>query len=71
MTALSESDAVRTVTAAQAADELVVELAESTLAEEVGSRILQRLLDARVGVLGFELEGGRLSDAFLALTADS
>jgi ABC-2 type transport system ATP-binding protein len=39
------------------------------LAPEVGSaRALERLLDAGVPVLGFTLEGGRLSDAFLALT---
>jgi ABC-2 type transport system ATP-binding protein len=31
---------------------------------------LRRLLDARVPVLGFTLEGGRLSDAFLALTEE-
>ena len=71
MTALSDSDAVRTVSAAPAADELVVEFAETTRAEDAGARILQRLLDARIGVVGFELERGRLSDAFLALTADS
>jgi hypothetical protein len=28
----------------------------------------RRLLSAEVPVLGFELEGGRLSDAFLAMT---
>jgi ABC-2 type transport system ATP-binding protein len=71
LTALSDSDAVRTVTVAESPDEMVVELSESTLAEDAGSRILQRLLDARIGVVAFELERGRLSDAFLALTADS
>jgi ABC-2 type transport system ATP-binding protein len=36
--------------------------------ESMSAEALRRLLDARVPVLGFELEGGRLSDAFLALT---
>jgi len=36
--------------------------------EAVSAEALRRLLSAEVPVLGFELEGGRLSDAFLAMT---
>jgi ABC-2 type transport system ATP-binding protein len=40
-------------------------------AEDAASRALRCLLDAGVGVLGFTLEGGRLSDAFLSVTEGS
>jgi ABC-2 type transport system ATP-binding protein len=36
--------------------------------EAMSAEALRLLLDAQVPVLGFELEGGRLSDAFLAMT---
>jgi ABC-2 type transport system ATP-binding protein len=36
--------------------------------EAMSAAALRRLLSAEVPVLGFELEGGRLSDAFLAMT---
>jgi ABC-2 type transport system ATP-binding protein len=38
--------------------------------EVAAEQALRRLLDARVPVLGFSLEGGRLSDAFLAVTEE-
>jgi ABC-2 type transport system ATP-binding protein len=38
--------------------------------EAAAAAALRRLLDAGVPVLGFTLEGGRLSDAFLAITED-
>jgi len=38
--------------------------------ETAATMVLGRLLDAGVPVLGFTLEGGRLSDAFLAVTGD-
>jgi ABC-2 type transport system ATP-binding protein len=40
----------------------------SDAAEEDVLAALRALLDARIPVLGLELEGGRLSDAFLAMT---
>jgi len=39
--------------------------------ETAAAEVLGRLLAAGVPVLGFSLEGGRLSDAFLAVTEDS
>ncbi|TCN37653.1 ABC-2 type transport system ATP-binding protein [Kribbella orskensis] len=39
--------------------------------ETAAAEVLRRLLDAGVPVLGFTLEGGRLSDAFLAVTEDA
>lgn len=38
--------------------------------EVASARALGALLDAHVAVLGFSLEGGRLSDAFLAVTGE-
>jgi ABC-2 type transport system ATP-binding protein len=38
--------------------------------EAMSAEALRVLLDAQVPVVGFELEGGRLSDAFLAMTED-
>jgi hypothetical protein len=35
---------------------------------EVTNEILERLIDAKVQVQGFEVEGSRLSDVFMALT---
>jgi ABC-2 type transport system ATP-binding protein len=39
------------------------------LPEQASASALGRLLEAGVPVLGFTLEGGRLSDAFLAVTS--
>jgi ABC-2 type transport system ATP-binding protein len=39
--------------------------------ESAAAQVLGRLLEAGVPVLGFTLEGGRLSDAFLAVTEDA
>jgi ABC-2 type transport system ATP-binding protein len=39
--------------------------------EAASTLVLSRLLDAGVPVLGFTPEGGRLSDAFLAVTAEA
>jgi ABC-2 type transport system ATP-binding protein len=39
--------------------------------EAASAEALRRLLDAHVPVLGFTLEGGRLSDAFLAVTEEA
>jgi ABC-2 type transport system ATP-binding protein len=38
--------------------------------EAASAKALRQLLDAQVPVLGFSLEGGRLSDAFLAVTEE-
>jgi hypothetical protein len=37
----------------------------------MSTEALRRLVDADVPVVGYELEGGRLSDAFLAMTGAS
>jgi hypothetical protein len=34
----------------------------------MSTEALRRLVEAHVPVVGYELEGGRLSDAFLAMT---
>jgi ABC-2 type transport system ATP-binding protein len=39
--------------------------------ESMSTEALRRLVDADVPVVGYELEGGRLSDAFLAMTGAS
>jgi ABC-2 type transport system ATP-binding protein len=39
--------------------------------ETAAAQVLGRLLQAGVPVLGFTLEGGRLGDAFLAVTEDA
>jgi ABC-2 type transport system ATP-binding protein len=39
--------------------------------ESMSTEALRRLVDAHVPVVGYELEGGRLSDAFLAMTGAS
>jgi hypothetical protein len=38
--------------------------------EEVGNSILGALINARVPILGFEIEGGKLQDVFLHLTEE-
>jgi ABC-2 type transport system ATP-binding protein len=49
--------------------ELRIELASGVTPEGGSNRVLTALLDAQVPVLSFDLEGGRLSDAYLQLTA--
>jgi ABC-2 type transport system ATP-binding protein len=48
--------------------ELELTFSAETDPEEMSAEALRLLLGAEVPVLGFELEGGRLSDAFLAMT---
>ncbi|MGH3384248.1 MAG: ABC transporter ATP-binding protein [Nocardioidaceae bacterium] len=48
--------------------EVTLTLPGDELPEQVAAAALGRLLEAGVPVLGFSLEGGRLSDAFLAVT---
>lgn len=42
----------------------------STLAKEINNNILSTLIGARISILGFEMEGGRLQDVFLQLTEE-
>ena len=69
MAALASLQDLSTVSPGVGADELILELADRTANEADGSRVLRTLLDAGVPIVAFDLEGGRLSDAFLALTA--
>ena len=52
-------------------EEVEVRLATDLSPEEGASAALRCLLDAGVPVLGFTMEGGRLSDAFLSVTEGS
>jgi ABC-2 type transport system ATP-binding protein len=52
-------------------DELELTLPADLAPEEAAETALRCLFDAGVPVLGFTLEGGRLSDAFLAVTEES
>jgi ABC-2 type transport system ATP-binding protein len=52
-------------------DEIEVVLPAAQSAEEGAAAALRCLLDAGVPVLGFQVEGGRLSDAFLSVTEGS
>jgi ABC-2 type transport system ATP-binding protein len=52
-------------------DEVELTLPADLPAEESATAALRCLLDAGVPVLGFTLEGGRLSDAFLSVTEGS
>jgi ABC-2 type transport system ATP-binding protein len=52
-------------------DEVELTLPADLPAEESATTALRCLLDAGVPVLGFTLEGGRLSDAFLSVTEES
>jgi hypothetical protein len=47
-----------------------MELANGVTAELGSNRVLAALLEAHLPVLSFDLEEGRLSDAYLQLTAD-
>ena len=49
-------------------DEVPVQLPGDEPVEPSAEKAIRGLLDAGVPVLGFSLEGGRLSDAFLAVT---
>jgi len=44
---------------------------ESKLEEEINNNILDALIRAKVPILGFEIEGGKLQDIFLHLTEES
>jgi len=50
--------------------ELVLTMPAGVAPDKAASLVLGRLLEAGVPVLGFALEGGRLSDAFLTITED-
>jgi hypothetical protein len=39
--------------------------------QPVNNRILQALIRAKIPILGFEAEGGRLQDIFLQLTQET
>jgi ABC-2 type transport system ATP-binding protein len=51
------------------ADEIALRLPADELPEQSAATALRCLLDAGVPVLGLSVEGGRLSDAFLAVTS--
>jgi ABC-2 type transport system ATP-binding protein len=51
-------------------DELVVSMPAGVTPDAAATLALGRLLEAGVPVLGFTMESGRLSDAFLAVTED-
>jgi ABC-2 type transport system ATP-binding protein len=51
-------------------DELVVSMPTGVTPDAAATLALGRLLEAGVPVLGFTMESGRLSDAFLAVTED-
>jgi hypothetical protein len=61
---------VAAVALSSAPDELLVELRDGLTPVQAGPPLLRVLLDADLPVLAVEFERGRLSDAFLALTAD-
>jgi ABC-2 type transport system ATP-binding protein len=67
---LTGVDMVASVDAGECPGELNIELAAGVAAEAGAARVLGALLDAEVTVLSFDLEGGRLSDAYLQLTAE-
>jgi ABC-2 type transport system ATP-binding protein len=64
-------DDVASCARTDAPDELRVELRDGVSPEDGSVSILGGLLQAHIPVLEFEFAGGRLSDAFLALTADA
>jgi ABC-2 type transport system ATP-binding protein len=59
---------ITVVTAASRPDEVELSLPVESTLEQSSTAALRSLLDAGVPVLGLTLEGGRLSDAFLAVT---
>jgi ABC-2 type transport system ATP-binding protein len=68
--ALRRVDAVASVEAGEYPGEITFELVGTVPVELGTSRVLGALLAAQVPVQTFDLEGGRLSDAYLELTAD-
>jgi ABC-2 type transport system ATP-binding protein len=67
--ALARVDDVSSVGEGDYPGELRIELASGVTPEDGSNRVLTALLGAQVPVLSFDLEGGRLSDAYLQLTA--
>jgi ABC-2 type transport system ATP-binding protein len=67
---LAQLPEVAVVARSAARDEVVVELRDGLTPIRAGPLLLQALLDAEIPVLGVEFERGRLSDAFLTLTAE-
>jgi hypothetical protein len=43
----------------------------ATVHHQINNRILSALIKAKIPILGFEVEGGRLQDVFLHLTEES
>jgi ABC-2 type transport system ATP-binding protein len=66
--ALRELVVVEVVDDERGRGELVVELRAGVAAEHGATELLAAMVKAQVPVLGFDLERGRLSDAFLELT---
>jgi len=66
--ALADTDRLRIDEVENRPDELELTIAAGIDPELEAADALRRLLAADVPVLGFTLEGGRLSDAFLAMT---
>jgi len=67
---LAASEAVAAAGAGDHPGELVLTMPGGAAPDNAASLALRRLLEADVPVLGFALEGGRLSDAFLTVTED-
>jgi ABC-2 type transport system ATP-binding protein len=65
---LSESHVLSSATPGDRAGNLVVELAGDPDLSLASTAVLGSLLAADIPVLGLSFEGGRLSDAFLAVT---
>ena len=66
---LTESASISAVDAGDQAGELVIELAPGVTGEAGSSQVLRALLAEDVAVIAFDMEAGRLSDAYLELTA--
>jgi ABC-2 type transport system ATP-binding protein len=67
---LAASEVVAAVGGGDLRGELVLTMPGGVAPDNAASLALRRLLEAGVPVLGFTLEGGRLSDAFLTVTED-
>lgn len=67
--ALTDLPVVQSVASANGRGDLSVELAPGITAEQGATALLATLLNQQIPVLGFDLEHGRLSEAFLKLTA--
>jgi ABC-2 type transport system ATP-binding protein len=67
---LVASEVVAAASAGDHPGELVLTMPGGVAPDNAASLALRRLLEADVPVLGFALEGGRLSDAFLTVTED-